>query len=79
MEKTEWYPANTRPVHIGVYEVQAPLLRYEDGWMRYWNGEYWTSGSRNTHRNWHEQTQKNGKAAFQDCQWRGLKENPHAD
>jgi hypothetical protein len=43
MKTTEWFPASTRPVHIGYYEVRyswegasyGSLSRY------YWDGEAW--------------------------------------
>lgn len=74
MKKTEWFPATSRPKHIGVYETQSPLLNFASGWMRYWNGHIWTAGTHKTHRNWHQQCQLNEPAIVQDAPWRGLTE-----
>lgn len=36
MKLTEWFNEDTKPVHIGVYEV---CVR---GYYSYWNGEVWS-------------------------------------
>ena len=37
MTKTEWYPAEVRPVRTGYYEVECSWLCY----AHYWTGAEW--------------------------------------
>jgi len=73
MSKTDWFPADVKPVRIGVYEVQnmygpdrAPLFNY-------WSGKRWTgSADRIDNLVTHESPLS---FAMQDRVWRGLTEN----
>ena len=73
MEKTEWYPPDSRPVRVGVYEVYSP--NGSGYWLRYWTGDHWRAG----HSSVYAAENSYNRAEFQDAPWRGLKENPHAD
>lgn len=37
---TEWFPAEVKPVHVGVYETGSGLIP----WYRYFDGTYWHTG-----------------------------------
>ncbi len=39
MYRTPWYPSKTKPVRVGVYEVQVKELTNE--MFSYWNGKTW--------------------------------------
>jgi|APGre2960657373_1045057.scaffolds.fasta_scaffold136004_1 hypothetical protein len=39
MKLTPWFPANVKPVRVGVYEV-----RMKAPWYRYWDGVHWHAG-----------------------------------
>lgn len=64
METTEWFPADVKPVHVGVYErdwSNAPELPPIE-WFDRWDGVTWRYG-------------RTGE--YQGCanrQWRGLTE-----
>ncbi len=70
---TPWFPIETKPVHIGVYETKYHL--FEDEWSHgfsYWNGEKWSNNScgvKSVKKNWTE-------GAIQEKKWRGLLEKP---
>lgn len=59
--RTNWFPPEVKPVHIGMYEI-----RNRDGfgieWWAYWNGEKWVFLR---HPDW--------VLMDQDREWRGLK------
>jgi hypothetical protein len=62
---TTWYPRETRPVRVGVYQ------RYHNGVIlySYWSGVYWGSGGDTISvalefKKW--------RAITQDTQWRGV-------
>lgn len=39
MKTTNWYPANTKPVRVGWYQIQNDTLRCNCCYMdAYWNG-----------------------------------------
>ena len=75
MKLTSWFPANVKPVHIGVYEIAYHL--FEDEWSNgfsYWNGKKWANSccsirSAYENRTWFE-------GAIQEKKWRGLAEQP---
>lgn len=75
MEKTEWYPENSRPFRTGVYEVKSPYNDGMSGWYRYWNGGHWKIGFCSPNK----AALSCKEANMQDCQWRGLTENSNAD
>jgi hypothetical protein len=39
MKLTPWFPADVKPVRVGVYEV-----RMKAPWYRYWDGVHWHAG-----------------------------------
>jgi hypothetical protein len=43
MKKTEWFPANIYPVHVGFYETSRNHVAKEAEGIHklYWNGEKW--------------------------------------
>lgn len=67
MYTTPWYPSKTKPVRIGVYEVQIQEMTREC--FSYWNGKTW---------GWAEQSiedavkYKKDVGGNQDKVWRGL-------
>lgn len=42
MKKTEWFPADVKPVHVGIYEVQNMYGWDHPPLFNYWTGERWT-------------------------------------
>jgi hypothetical protein len=68
---TQWFPPDTKPVHVGVYPTSHALrdFRYGDYQFQYWNGKGWgaISPSVNAAKRF-----KNGNSAFQAIYWRGL-------
>lgn len=68
MKRTQWFDANTKPVHVGVYETtlygMAPLYQH-------WNGKRW---------GWEAENPRSAalladmKASAQHLEWRGLVE-----
>ncbi len=68
---TPWFPADVKPVRVGVYLVKSPLLL--TGGFSYWDGKRW---------GWICYTRRDAAAekvypgASQDKQWRGLAEKP---
>jgi hypothetical protein len=63
---TRWFPVETKPVHVGVYETDlAGYLGYS-----YWNGKYWSDTSYKLDM---ERSTK-GRPGMQNKEWRGFKE-----
>lgn len=68
MEKvTEWYPANVKPVHVGVYEVETALGRY----FRLWDGKRWHWGGDTPN-----DALRGGVLERGPDPWRGLRSKP---
>jgi hypothetical protein len=61
MTRTEWFPHNVEPVHVGWYERRHG---YDWPYMAWWNGECFTTGARNALIYSHHYK----------CEWRGLTE-----
>lgn len=40
---TPWYPADVKPVRVGVYERKIVVWKV---WFSYWNGKKWSIGGR---------------------------------
>ena len=63
LEKTEWFPGDVKPVHVGWYERRCDT---HDGahwsYMAWWDGELFNTGS------------KNALIYPNDREWRGLTE-----
>jgi hypothetical protein len=67
---TPWFPADVKPVHVGVYQT-TPIdsTKYQK-----WNGEYWcayTSDAKDAAR-----LENSNKSKYQKVKWRGLAEQP---
>ena len=57
---TDWYPANVKPVHVGIYRVRLPLQTVEMSAYAEWDGTLWRDVT-------------NGlECYFQNMQWQGL-------
>lgn len=69
MKKTSWYPANIKPVHIGVYETDLVLALDRFGFS-YWDGSYWGNQFETPER---AEVRRDMRGA-QDKPWRGLKD-----
>jgi hypothetical protein len=67
MNKTGWFPADVKPVHVGVYETSFAYV----GGFSEWNGYRWS--------NQYDTPQRAKDMAYfageQDKCWRGLKES----
>lgn len=72
---TQWFPANIKPVHIGLYNAS---IAGNTRLMRLWNGRYWSRGFYPEVMNGSEiKRAKKSKYRLQDCvKWRGLAEKP---
>lgn len=68
---TPWYPANTRPVRVGVYNAS---IYFNDEIYRYWNGEWWGDWASGFPIECVSLQDK--KCPVQDLAWRGLAEKP---
>ncbi|CAJ0698065.1 hypothetical protein [Ralstonia mannitolilytica] len=73
---TPWFPAEVKPVHVGVYEVEPMQLDSGFRWpiFSYWNGKLWGTACLSR-----EDAEKWGlvfKTADQNRQWRGLRSKP---
>lgn len=70
-DKTDWLPANTRPVRIGWYEVRywSPEFRTRGpNYLRYWTGKVWLAVG----------GVRCGFGAYPEDEWRGLAFDPSA-
>ena len=61
-----WHSSDTKPVHIGIYEVKCTELGQEYSW---WGGKYW-SPQRALRDN--SEYLYMYKAQYQNKQWRGI-------
>lgn len=74
---TEWFPANVKPVHVGVY--QGEMDHHCPKWYRFWDGKDWYVGDR-----WPDGAERefaNGNKVGQpygSLLWRGLSHPPGA-
>lgn len=68
-EVTEWYPADVKPVHVGVYETDLGPA-FEPLGFSYWNGEYWGNQYPRPDR----AKEMSRAMGAQDKLWRGLRE-----
>jgi len=60
LELTEWYPANTMPVRIGVYQVKVLEGGFGVYFYCHWDGKQWRYESYNL------------PLIIQDREWRGI-------
>lgn len=71
-ELTDWFPAEIKPVHVGIYHVRYPSTMPSLGsflWAK-WTGEFWTAAEEKF--GWVEKDFNEG--GVQQKEWRGLKE-----
>lgn len=70
---TDWYPPLTKPVHVGVYQVETVGSEHINccRGYQYWNGERWGSYDLNIASAY---TNRMYPSIFQHHTWRGLKE-----
>jgi hypothetical protein len=73
---TDWFPADVKPVHVGVYEKNYRTeydIGHDKPEYQYWDGTNWYYGSRDV-----EETaalfKKGNSVAFYPRQWRGVQE-----
>lgn len=70
-EVTEWYPADVKPVHVGVYEVQNMYDPTHPNLFNYWTGKEWTGSA--SHIESLVMESRPHICAFQGRVWRGLR------
>ncbi len=75
MNLTEWYPAKTKPVRKGVYQI-APFNFGADLGVRYskWDGARWSYFAESI-QSWRN-CYRNGPFHSNSFPWRGLAEKP---
>lgn len=74
--RTEWFPPDVKPAHIGAYEVEddyARIIKTDFGFQSY-NGKYW--GVYCSHLGDPDLLDAEYESAFQKNYWRGLAEEP---
>ncbi len=71
MKLTPWFPANVKPVRVGVYEIHSNTTT---PWYRHWDGLNWCAGERTPWEAGYLEFIPLG-AAFAEP-WRGLAEEP---
>lgn len=69
---TDCFPAEVKPVHVGVYQTDA---MGEFDTYQYWNGDFW-----GRYKPTPEKADEAGDrpSSVQSPRWRGLAENPNA-
>jgi hypothetical protein len=72
MKKTKWFPADVKPVHVGVYEVQNMYGSDLPNLFNYWTGKRWTGAMERICDLIMSPSPMN--FAVQDRVWRGLTE-----
>jgi hypothetical protein len=70
-ELTDWFPADVKPVRIGVYETRDELGAL---WFNYWTGDRWSWGVTPHGIQQGAWPKKTGCASCQYRKWRGLRE-----
>lgn len=72
MKTTDWFPADIKPVHVGVYETKSPVFN-QPGRFSFWSGKKWSAAffDRFAARNHADISTR-----FQERKWRGLAEKP---
>jgi hypothetical protein len=68
MNTTEWFPADVKPVHVGIYQVESYLF-FGEVWHAHWDGKLWSTAYMLP-----EYVNEHEKGSNQDRIWRGLKE-----
>ena len=79
---TEWFPAEIKPVRVGVYEV-SNIFREKIGTYAYWDGKWWhgyndtiDGAMENIEIRMNLAANNLRLLASQNKQWRGLAEQP---
>lgn len=69
---TQWFPADVKPVHVGVYEKISPNAVGGGGYA-FWDGKNWGGFAED----YYEALQRSGwKTVFPNDLWRGLAVKP---
>ena len=74
MKLTPWFPAEVKPVHVGVYEIYEHR-RHERPTFKHWNGSFWGFASASIGQAQSADTHL-GPSLVQKCNWRGLAAPP---
>jgi hypothetical protein len=72
---TTWFPTQTRPAHVGAYEVRDRRIQSHCKWFSYWDGRCWLSTTWEPARTWLFGSEA-GASSVQEYEWRGLAEPP---
>lgn len=78
MKLTKWFPADVKPVHVGVYEMEPGddyVWGGSKGQFQHWNGERW-GGYSSSARLAALSNCVNFTSMHQNRRWRGLAEKP---
>lgn len=68
LKKTDWFPGDVKPVHVGMYERQYPDGFDKSDARDFWNGKKWCYG--------YHGLPTLAVAVNQSRPWRGLAEKP---
>jgi hypothetical protein len=71
MKKTDWFPNNTTPVRIGVYQTRLGNKDHEV-WFQHWDGEEWGFSCMSAEAAACFARHRRIRSEFQKVQWRGL-------
>lgn len=72
MKLTPWFPGAVKPVRVGVYEREYPLIPSDEGTVHlycYWSGNKWSTWAlspKDAFNLWYT------VGALQDLPWRGV-------
>lgn len=61
---TQWFPAATKPVHVGYYDTRVPII---GEMVMYWDGFEWRASAISP---------RNPMTAYRQREWRGLATSP---
>lgn len=68
LKLTDWFPADVKPVHVGIYECRNHQVQ-ETTFYYYWNGTIWEYGGQPSI---HLVFRCKKKSTVQNKIWRGL-------
>ncbi len=70
---TEWFPADIKPVRVGVYQIKDGFMDEVD-WYSYWNGLEWRYAGYTPKEAYQDRLEKHSLNQYQ--KWRGLSSKP---
>jgi hypothetical protein len=70
---TEWFPADTKPARVGVYQIKDGFMDMYD-WYSYWNGLEWRCAGYTPKEAYHDRLNSHNLNQYQ--KWRGLSKKP---